>query len=137
MYLWQHSPRRGGRRRRYDDRYLFPEALVSARDRLYISYIGRSIQDNRERLPSVLVSELCEYIAQSFCLPGDESLNVDDSARRVAEHLVHHHSRTPFAEQNFIPQSSGQSFASEWLPSALGQGEAMPDFTQTLADYQC
>jgi len=135
--LMQQSPRRGDRSRRDDDRYLFLEALVSARDRLYISYIGRSIQDNRERLPSVLVSELCEYISQSFCLPGDEILNVDDSARRVAEHLVHHHSRTPFAEQNFIPHRGGQSFASEWLPSALGQGEAMPDFAQPLPDFQC
>ncbi|GAA0471751.1 MULTISPECIES: exodeoxyribonuclease V subunit gamma [Tatumella] len=135
--LMQQSTRRGDRSRRDDDRYLFLEALVSARDRLYISYIGRSIQDNRVRLPSVLVSELCEYISQSFCLPGDEALNVDDSAQQVLEHLLHQHSRTPFAAENFMPQAARQSFASEWLPSARGQGEALPSFVQPLAEFCC
>ncbi len=133
--LMQQSPRRGDRSRRDDDRYLFLEALVSARDRLYISYIGRSIQDNRERLPSVLVSELCEYIARSFCLPGDEPLNVDDSAQRVLQHLLHQHSRTPFAEENFVPYSAQQSFASEWLPSARGAGQAIAPFVQPLERF--
>ena len=61
--------RRGDRSRRDDDRYLFLEALLSAQQQLYISYIGRSIQDNSKRYPSVLVSELIEYISQSYHLP--------------------------------------------------------------------
>lgn len=65
--------RRGDRSRRDDDRYLFLEALLSAQQQLYISYIGRSIQDNSKRYPSVLVSELIEYVAQSYHLPGDEN----------------------------------------------------------------
>ncbi|XPE48398.1 hypothetical protein ACNKHL_17130 [Shigella flexneri] len=47
-----------------DDRYLFLEALISAQQKLYISYIGRSIQDNSERFPSVLVQELIDYIGK-------------------------------------------------------------------------
>ncbi len=35
---------RGDRSRRDDDRYLFLEALISAQQTLYISYIGRSIR---------------------------------------------------------------------------------------------
>ena len=31
----------------------FSKALLSARQKLYISYVGRSIQDNTERVPSV------------------------------------------------------------------------------------
>ena len=50
--------RPGDRSRRDDDRYLFLEAMLSAQHTLYISYVGRSIQDNTERVPSVLVSEL-------------------------------------------------------------------------------
>ena len=45
------KPKRGDRSRRDDDRYLFLEALISAQQKLYISYIGRSIQDNSERFP--------------------------------------------------------------------------------------
>lgn len=42
--LMSQKPRRGDRSRRDDDRYLFLEALISAQQTLYISYIGRSIQ---------------------------------------------------------------------------------------------
>jgi exodeoxyribonuclease V gamma subunit len=52
----------GDRTTRDDDRYLFLEALLSARDVFYISYVGQSIRDNAAIPPSVLVSELTEYI---------------------------------------------------------------------------
>jgi exodeoxyribonuclease V gamma subunit len=66
--------RKGDRNKRYDDRYLFLEALLSARQQLYISYVGRSIVDNREILPSVLVSELQEYMLACIC--GAEGQNL-------------------------------------------------------------
>ncbi|MDV0403422.1 exodeoxyribonuclease V subunit gamma [Klebsiella michiganensis] len=81
--LMSQKPQRGDRSRRDDDRYLFLEALMSAEQKLYISYIGRSIQDNSERYPSVLVQELADYIGQSHCLEGDEELDCDASERRV------------------------------------------------------
>ncbi|XPE51173.1 hypothetical protein ACNKHX_17170 [Shigella flexneri] len=62
--LMSQKPKRGDRSRRDDDRYLFLEALISA-SKTHISYIGRSIQDNSERFPSVLVQELIHYIGQS------------------------------------------------------------------------
>jgi exodeoxyribonuclease V gamma subunit len=55
-------PRKGDRSRRQNDRYLFLEALLSARDCFYISYVGRSIHDDAMMPPSVLVSELLESI---------------------------------------------------------------------------
>ena len=60
----------GDRSSREDDRYLFLETLISARQRLYISYVGQSIKDNSEAPPSVVVSELFDYVAQGFELPG-------------------------------------------------------------------
>ncbi|MGI8890236.1 MAG: exodeoxyribonuclease V subunit gamma [Chthoniobacterales bacterium] len=54
-------PRPGDRSTRDDDRYLFLEALLSARDVFYLSYVGQSIRDNSSLPPSVLVSELLEY----------------------------------------------------------------------------
>jgi exodeoxyribonuclease V gamma subunit len=59
-------PRPGDRSRRKDDRYLFLEALVSAREKLIISFQGRSVQDNSVRPPSVLVSELLEAVDRGF-----------------------------------------------------------------------
>jgi exodeoxyribonuclease V gamma subunit len=64
-------PRPGDRSRRKDDRYLFLEAVLSARKALYISYVGRSRQDNTRIPPSVVVSELLDYIEQGFtCTSG-------------------------------------------------------------------
>ncbi len=99
--LMSQKPQRGDRSRRDDDRYLFLEALMSAEQTLYISYIGRSIRDNSERFPSVLVQELVDYIGQSHCLAGDEELDCDTSEARVKAHITHLHTRMPFDIANF------------------------------------
>jgi exodeoxyribonuclease V gamma subunit len=129
--LMSQKPVRGDRSRRDDDRYLFLEALMSADQTLYISYIGRSIQDNSERYPSVLVQELVDYIGQSHCLAGDEARNCDDSERRVKAHITHLHSRMPFDAANFI-SGERQSYAREWLKAASLEGEAHSEFIQPL-----
>ncbi|MCV1185276.1 exodeoxyribonuclease V subunit gamma [Escherichia coli] len=129
--LMSQKPKRGDRSRRDDDRYLFLEALISAQQKLYISYIGRSIQDNSERFPSVLVQELIDYIGQSHYLPGDEALNCDESEARVKAHLTCLHTRMPFDPQNYQP-GERQSYAREWLPAASQVGKAHSEFVQPL-----
>jgi exodeoxyribonuclease V gamma subunit len=66
------SPKIGDRSKRNDDKYLFLEALLSARKKLYISYVGQSVQDNTRIHPSVLVSELIDYIRDGFGLLEDQ-----------------------------------------------------------------
>ncbi|ELM5143825.1 exodeoxyribonuclease V subunit gamma [Escherichia coli] len=129
--LMSQKPKRGDRSRRDDDRYLFLEALISAQQKLYISYIGLSIQDNSERFPSVLVQELIDYIGQSHYLPGDEALNCDESEARVKAHLTCLHTRMPFDPQNYQP-GERQSYAREWLPAAIQAGKAHSEFVQPL-----
>ncbi|MCV4871079.1 exodeoxyribonuclease V subunit gamma, partial [Escherichia coli] len=129
--LMSQKPQRGDRSRRDDDRYLFLEALMSAEQTLYISYIGRSIQDNSERFPSVLVQELVDYIGQSHCLAGDEELDCDASEARVKAHITHLHTRMPFDVANF-QEDENKSCAREWLAAAGQQGEAHSDFIQPL-----
>lgn len=126
--LISQNPQRGDRSRRDDDRYLFLEALSSAEQRLYISYIGRSIQDNSRRYPSVLVEELLNYIASSYCLAGDEALDIDTSSKKVKQQLIIEHARTPFASENYLIEGAEQSFAQEWLAAANQKGEAHAPF---------
>ncbi|WP_291992647.1 exodeoxyribonuclease V subunit gamma [Candidatus Accumulibacter sp. ACC003] len=64
--LMSRDYRPGDRSRREDDRYLFLEALLSARERLYISWVGRSINDNTTRPPSVLVAQLRDHLAAGW-----------------------------------------------------------------------
>lgn len=56
------APRPGDRSLRDDDRYLFLESLISAQDALILTYPGLSPKDNSEAPPSVLVSELLDYL---------------------------------------------------------------------------
>jgi exodeoxyribonuclease V gamma subunit len=76
--LIAHGPegrRVGDRSRRSEDRYLFLEAILSARERLIITYTGQSIRDNAALPPSVLVSELCDQLAlASGAAPGEDAL---------------------------------------------------------------
>lgn len=62
--------RKGDRSRRIDDRYQFLEILLSARQRLIITYTGQSIRDNRAIPPSVVVEELLETLREAYRLSG-------------------------------------------------------------------
>lgn len=60
------QPALGDRSVRGEDRYLFLEALLSARERFVVSYVGQSVQDGSERPPSVVIGELLDTIRTSF-----------------------------------------------------------------------
>ena len=64
-------PRPGDRSTRDDDRYLFLEAIISARDRLILSWCGQSAQDNSPLPPSVVVSELLDVLARNYGVAAD------------------------------------------------------------------
>ena len=65
--------RRGDRSLRDEDRYLFLETLVSAQERLHISYTGQSDRDNSVIPPSVVVAELLDYVGRGFIVAGTDS----------------------------------------------------------------
>lgn len=64
--LMQRRPRPGDRSLRDDDRYLFLETLLAARQRLILSYVGFSHKDGSPRAPSVVLSELLEQVDRTF-----------------------------------------------------------------------
>lgn len=76
------APRPGDRSPRADDRYLFLETLLAARDRLLLLYPGASQRDAAEKAPSVVVAELLDL--------ADRSLRTPDG-RPAREHLVVRH----------------------------------------------
>jgi exodeoxyribonuclease V gamma subunit len=69
--LMSGARRRGDRSLRDEDRYLFLEALMSAGERFYISYDGQSKIDNSPVTPSILVSELQDYVSRCFVSADD------------------------------------------------------------------
>ena len=107
--------KRGDRSRRLDDRYLFLEALLSAREQLYFSYQGFSQKDNSPMAPSILLSELLEYCQQGFCLNGELGLQVEDTEANLLAHLTAKHKLQPFNQAYFetaVADNKPESFLS-------------------------
>ncbi|TLF53053.1 exodeoxyribonuclease V subunit gamma [Halomonas urmiana] len=107
--LMGHDYRPGDRSRREDDRYLFLEALLSARDSLMISWVGRSIHDNEPRPPSVLLGQLRDHLAAGWRLEGDE-----DNDQALLDALTTEHPLQPFSRKYFRAGSGAvESFAED------------------------
>lgn len=60
--LMEQHRQRGDRNVKENDKHLFLETILSAREYLYISYVGQSARDNTTIPPSALVDELIDYI---------------------------------------------------------------------------
>jgi len=105
------QPKIGDASRRDDDRYLFLEMLLAARDRFYLSYVGQSVSDNRPRPPSVVVSELLDYLGSRFRLAGtmpDSRLQPQETSL-VSELVVTRHRLHDFNPAYFQPDKINNS----------------------------
>ncbi len=109
-------PRPGDRSLRDEDRYLFLEALLSARERLYISYTGQSIRDNGIMPPSVLVSELLDFLDRGF-QRGDGDFH---------KSLLTLHRLQPFSP-SYFDATDKQLFSYSSENCSAAQGLAYPD----------
>jgi exodeoxyribonuclease V gamma subunit len=120
-------PRRGDRSLRNEDRYLFLEAILSARSRLLITYVGQSAHENVEIPPSVVVSELLDVIDESFT-GGTES-----APARARIQVVVRHPLQPFSAAYFQEGGDPRLFSHspryyEGARARLGPRTAAPGF---------
>ncbi len=122
--------RAGDRSRRDDDRYMFLEALLAARERVIISYVGRGIHDNRVLPPSVVVGELLDAVAQGFDADGDAAAQ-GPLARRagVEARLCTLQRLHAFSPQYFRPEPGSRlfSYAGLYCEAARGFGQQRPE----------
>jgi exodeoxyribonuclease V gamma subunit len=88
----------GDRSRREDDRYLFLEAFLSAREKLYISWQGRRSTDNQKMPPSVLVAQLRDTFKARFSPELDAVLQPLQA----------------FSAKYFKPDSKFFTYADDW-----------------------
>lgn len=63
--------RLGDRDQRFDDRYLFLETVMSARDRLHLSYIGEGVRDGQPRNPAAPLAELAAVLSRADAQTGE------------------------------------------------------------------
>ena len=63
----------GDRDVRSDDRYLFLETVMSARQRLHLSYLGEGVRDGKPRNPAAPLAELLAVLDQAAGLAPDDA----------------------------------------------------------------
>ena len=95
------------RSKRNDDRYLFLESIISAKEYLFISYQGQSPIDLSSKEPSIVVNELLEYIENSFYVQ-DQQQPIRDWI--VTQHHLHH-----FHPAYFQDNRKYISYSKMWL----------------------
>lgn len=91
------------------DRYLFLEALISARQFFLISYVSYSATDPKPQPPSLLVTELVSYLDQSYLL-GD---------KLFSQKNIFHHPFQAFAPEYFQETSCLKNFSMKSYRRAL------------------
>ncbi|MFT3927962.1 MAG: exodeoxyribonuclease V subunit gamma [Myxococcales bacterium] len=96
---------------RDDDRQLFLEALLSARDAVVITYLGRSAKDDSERPASVVVDQLLRVLDRHFDIgDGKKSLLLAFESKRTSEHVSKVHALHRFDARYFGQTSNLPSY---------------------------
>lgn len=84
------------------DRYLFLEAILSARDYFVMTYVSQEAGSPQLKAPSILVGELLDYIDNSYSLKtGNENSPALSSLCRHVHHLQPFH-HAYFEEGSFL-----------------------------------
>lgn len=76
-------PQTGDRQRRLDDRNLFLDLILAAREVLHLSYVGRSVRDGAALPPSVLVDELLDTLADACARTAGDPAALAEARRRL------------------------------------------------------
>lgn len=127
-------PRPGDRSLRDEDRYLFLESILSAGERLIITYVGRSMQSDEPIPPSVVVSELLDYADQGFLPPCGFETEKETTVKDwlVVDHPLQSFSPKAFEDGQTVPARGPFSYSRENREAAeklaaAGRGEpALP-----------
>jgi exodeoxyribonuclease V gamma subunit len=87
-------PRLGDRDPRSDDRYLFLETLMAARERLHLSFVGEGAHDGKARAPAAPLAELLAFL--------DARHGLDALDLRTERPWRIHHPLQPFDRRYFV-----------------------------------
>ena len=100
-----HSRKRlGDRSRRDEDRYLFLEAMLSARQSLWLSYRSKSQQNDEPLTPSVVLAELIDYVQANF------SFSTQEQGKLLIQHPLQ-----AFNPSYYQDDSALFSYNADWL----------------------
>ena len=107
------DPRPGDRSTRDDDRQIFIEAILAARDVLHLSHTGLSAKDNAPLPPGTVVAELLDHLDSAF---------TSDDGKSPSQHVTQTHPLQSFSLRSFTAPLF--SFSSENARACMAAGNA-------------
>lgn len=122
--LMAKRPKHGDRSLRADDNYLFLEVLLAARERLALSYVGRSVQDNARKPPSSVVTELRSALKKVAAAFSPSALPVGEAEIQFLPAIEH--PLQPFSARYFSKEpGSLRSFDNEAYQAARALSQSL------------
>jgi exodeoxyribonuclease V gamma subunit len=110
------------------DRYTFLEALLSARDRLYLSYIARDEETGEELEPSSLVQELRAMLAP-YLAPAD-------AAALTVRHPLRRYHAGGGRDAVAVRQAACAALRRDLVERCAARGLPVPDASELAAELE-
>ncbi|MFT4901436.1 MAG: exodeoxyribonuclease V gamma subunit [Lentimonas sp.] len=122
----------GDRSLRDEDRQLFLDCLLNARAQLYLSYVGQSDTDQKAHPPSLLLSELEQFLART-AEPSEREVRAGKLAAMIVRHPLQEWSRRNFTEAQ--PKTGEPPVAIHFNTELATLREQVEDPAPFLAGY--
>ncbi|OZB61704.1 MAG: exodeoxyribonuclease V subunit gamma [Lysobacterales bacterium 14-68-21] len=132
--LMQRHRRLGDRDVRSDDRYLFLETVMAAREVLHLSYIGEGVRDGKPRNPAAPLAELLQCLDDQAGLRGVEADEDDRAPAPGTPRTIHRpwrikHPLQPF-DGRYFDGSDPRLFTFDGGSAGMVRGEPVAPFLE-------
>lgn len=129
--LLKSFPRKGDRASRPEKLYMFLEAILAARDNLYISWSGRDPQNDNQTPPASTVSLLQDVLDNSFQWADQTDENTSGQAS-ISDALTLNHPLQPFSNKYQPDKSPWVTYSRLWARAPQQNNETQRVDTQTI-----
>lgn len=116
------------------DRYIFLEAILSARSYFVLSYVSHAAGESKEQLPSLLLTELLTYLDKAYCLPEGNL-----SQYCVVKHPFFAFDQSYFSSStkfNSYSKSNYEAALAYYCPEKKPQHSFLPTFSVDLSNRE-
>ncbi len=104
-----------------NDKYLFLESLICAREKLIISYTAKNLNDSSKSIPSSVVEGLRNYIMEKYCIKTDQLEKLHPLQPFGVKYFVEGSDLFSYSQKDFLAAQHFQKSLPEQLSGKAGK----------------